>query len=613
MRIFTSLLTLALCCSLLTHPTAAHAQPPDPTPAFIAALDAINQQSAGEIYALGEIETAGTWAYAIATPALRDVGRPSHSFVPLVAAFTDAAWVVTVGSSQNATPFNAVLAQMPATLLDLPTKDLIAQPVAGVHPLATNNLTGHRLPWRKGLQGFVAQRDGSGHASQVDFDIQGLAAAGDVVASKAGTVIFVKESSSNGSCDGANFSTVWKQANIVVIRHGANEYSWYVHLAYNSVPVQVGDVISAGAKIGVEGATGYACGTHLHYMASSAIPASWTDPANPNVAPWPPASSITQVDFDESAWLALAPGAWITSQNDGAPTCAAPEMQAPAEGATITATTITASWSAVSGCALSGYTARVSETASGDNPITEVSTSALSTTFSLDAAWQNHEIFVQVRANGVGATWATRRVRWQPAPPGNYTLFDGVNRAGAAFSSSQTITQLASVNFDDKARSLHVDAGVGVVLCSEPDLRGTCGRVAGASDVNDVDALAAGLAGDISSIIACFGACPPAPMTPTLTSPLNAGITFSGTVMLQWQGEGDEFEVEVSGGALTSTLHLGWVNSATRAISLPASDQPYQWHVRAANDFGSGAWAGGSFRVITASQRVFLPAIVREK
>jgi hypothetical protein len=385
-----------------------------------------------------------------------------------------------------------------------------------------------------------------------------------------------------------------------------------VHLAFNSAMVQVGDVINAGTKIGVEGATGFACGIHLHYMESSAIPAAWTDPANPNVAPWPPAGSVTPVDFDESLWLALAPGNWITSQNDGIVPCPAPAMRTPQDGATITATVINASWNAVSGCAFNGYHARVKDVAdpnAGGTTITETNTNALTATLALDAAWANRDVFVHVRANAAGAAWATRRVRWQPQPTGAYTLFENVGRSGASFSSTQTLTQLASVNFDDKARALQVDAGVGVVLCSEPNLRGDCGRATGATNVDDLNALADGLSGDVSSVRACFGACSVAPATPTLTSP--AGIALSGTVQLRWQSAGDEFEVEVSGGALTQTLRLAWAGGAQRGVVLPVSDAPYAWRVRAANGFGSGPWAGGTFRVIEASQRVFLPVTMR--
>ena len=151
----------------------------------------------------------------------------------MVATLDGEHWIVMMGTPANANVFNALLMTLPATLIDASTKDFISQSAQSSqsNPLSANNMSGHRLPWRKGLQAYIAQRDGSGHVNQVDFDIQGLAASGDVAASKAGTVVFVKESSNSGSCDGANFSNVWKQTNVVVVRHSASEYSWYVHLA----------------------------------------------------------------------------------------------------------------------------------------------------------------------------------------------------------------------------------------------------------------------------------------------------------------------------------------------------------------------------------------------
>lgn len=627
MRHITALvLIVALLFALQPAGQPAQAQSPDPAATFVAALDSINLQAhIGERYAFGEMKVDGAWAYAIATPIAGSGfgGMTPHNFVPMIGILEGSRWTVLISTQANAADFNALLANLPATLMDQPTKDFIAQPVRTDRfgPLIAQNMAGHRLPWRKGLQGFIAQRDGNGHVSQVDFDIQGLAASGDVVATKAGTVVFVKESSNAGACDGTNFSTVWKQANIVVVRHSSTEYTWYVHLVYNSVPVQVGDVVAAGAKLGVEGTTGFACGIHLHYMASSAIPASWPDPSNPNLAPWPPSGSITPVDFDESSWTALTPGQWITSQNDGMVPCVAPALQTPVDGATITSTGISASWTAVSGCEFNGYTVRVTDMAdpNAGATITESNTSALFTTLEIAAEWAYRDVFVHVRANAAGAAWATRRVHWAPQPTATYTLFENVGRSGASFISSQTITQLASVNFDDTARALLVDAGISVVLCSEPNLRGDCGRATGAITVNDLNTLASGLSGKVSSVRACYGACPAAPATMTLISP--AGIAFSGTVQLQWQdaaavdaavvNEANDYEVEISGGVLTTSLRLPWAGGTQRNIVLPASDQPYVWRVRGANGFGSGPWIEGSFTVIEATQRVFLPVTIR--
>lgn len=95
----------------------------------------------------------------------------------------------------------------------------------------------------------------------MDFDILGSGTSGDVYASKPGTVMFIKESS-NENCNIAPPDPCWKKANMVVVQHSASEYTWYVHLAYNSVTVSVGNVIGFGTKIGVEGTTGYASGVH---------------------------------------------------------------------------------------------------------------------------------------------------------------------------------------------------------------------------------------------------------------------------------------------------------------------------------------------------------------
>jgi murein DD-endopeptidase MepM/ murein hydrolase activator NlpD len=78
------------------------------------------------------------------------------------------------------------------------------------------------------------------------------------------------------------------------------------------VPVEVGETVGFGTRIGVEGNTGFSCGVHLHYMASTGHTA-WTDPLDPDAAPW--GQGITAVDFYESPWLDLIPGLSYTSQN----------------------------------------------------------------------------------------------------------------------------------------------------------------------------------------------------------------------------------------------------------------------------------------------------------
>ena len=181
---------------------------------------------------------------------------------------------------------------------------------------ASPALEGYRLPWPGGARATVTQREGAWHRSQVDFAIwrDGDGSSADLLAAaKDGIVYFVKASSPDppGGC----FSIAcWRKANAVVIQHGADEYSWYVHLAYKSVPsdIQPGVRVERGTVIGRQGMTGWASGVHLHFMVSLDPPES-TDPSDPNDLSWP--SAIMPVDFLEAAWSDLRPGTTFISQN----------------------------------------------------------------------------------------------------------------------------------------------------------------------------------------------------------------------------------------------------------------------------------------------------------
>ncbi len=280
-RAFISIALIALTAS---SPTAAQTIA-DPQSAFQAALPRANAQAVlGERYRFQDIQVAGNWAVAVAEPvpgsAFNNIQL--HSAMPMIGLYDPNAygWQVVIPTPANAAEFNALLTNLPTSLMDEATKAYFEQPLAQnrIGGLRAINYTGHKLPWKKNLIGYAFSKDASGHVNQVDFDIQGLASTADVLASKPGTVVFVKESSNAGQC--GNFSNVWKQANMVVLQHAPAEFSWYVHLAFNSVPVAVGDVVTAGTKVGIEGETGYACGVHVHYMVSGGHTAS-TTPATP--------------------------------------------------------------------------------------------------------------------------------------------------------------------------------------------------------------------------------------------------------------------------------------------------------------------------------------------
>lgn len=592
-----------------------------PTPAFESALARVDAMSAwGERYALSEVKQDGLWAFAIAEPVLGTAvgGMLVHSVVPLIGVLDQGAWQVFVPTATTAVEFNALLANLPTSLADEATRAYFEQPLphGQMSGASALNFSGYKLPWKKGLIGYAFSKDASGHVNQVDFDIQGLAASGDVLASKPGTVVFVKESSNSGAC--GNFSNVWKQANMVVVQHAPAEFSWYVHLAYNSVPVNVGDVVTFGTKLGVEGETGFACGVHVHFMASSGHTA-WTNPADPNDAPWASTNSLAPTDFVEVSWAGIRidyPNNTYVSQNDSQPACPAPALQQPADGSIALTQTITFVWSAVSNCSFSGYMLRVKDTAdpvNGGAVIAETNTDQLQSALTLPPTWNYQDLYWSVRANGADAPWATRRLRIEPAITGVYTLYTGLDFTGNAFTSSQTISDVNAVGIGSDTRSLKLDAGVGIVVCSQINFRGDCGRATGPAAFANLNTLAPNLAGNLASIRACAGACPPGALTPTLSSPIDNQVVLSGTaVTLRWQGNGADYAGELSGGALAQTVSFGWQSATQTAIGMLApSDQPYVWRVRAANPFGSSAWAQAQF-IVKPAKSVFAPAVMRE-
>jgi murein DD-endopeptidase MepM/ murein hydrolase activator NlpD len=76
-----------------------------------------------------------------------------------------------------------------------------------------------------------------------------------VRAAAAGTVVYV----------GWNWADGPDPAWIVVIAHSGNLRSWYAHMQPTR-PVSVGEHVSKGEVIGVQGSTGHATGAHLHWM-----------------------------------------------------------------------------------------------------------------------------------------------------------------------------------------------------------------------------------------------------------------------------------------------------------------------------------------------------------
>ena len=94
------------------------------------------------------------------------------------------------------------------------------------------------------------------------FDF-GLNQGEPVVAARDGVVIRVKEDSNFGCTHDASYCDPF--ANYIVIDHGDGESTLYLHLDYNSVSVEVNQLVKQGQEIAKAGDTGYSFGAHLHF------------------------------------------------------------------------------------------------------------------------------------------------------------------------------------------------------------------------------------------------------------------------------------------------------------------------------------------------------------
>ncbi len=295
-------------------------EPPGPVPGYTpqdtlnkTLLQAQIQFANGKDYRISELHSHAGFAFATASYSDISIDQqaPVDEFIPLLAR-QDASgnWVGIAPGLVSNRVFNDFLKSFPDDLIDESTRAFFHQPEK--NEIIAGFFSEYKLPWPAGQTAWVSQKNGYGHEFQVDFVIN----AGQVFASKPGTVVFVKESSNYGCSYSIYYC--WKYANMVVIQHSTSEYSWYVHLAYNSVEVSVGDTVGFGKRIGWQGNTGYSTGNHLHFMTSTGH-TTWTDPGNPGAAPW--ATGITTLDFVEVPWDDISVGATYYSQNSEYPIC----------------------------------------------------------------------------------------------------------------------------------------------------------------------------------------------------------------------------------------------------------------------------------------------------
>ncbi len=201
----------------------------------------------------------------------------------------------------------------------------------------------------------------------------------------------------------------------------------------------------------------------------------------------------------------------------------------------------------------------------------------------LPPEWRNEASSIRIRRNS----------------PAAFTLFDLGDYNGQSWASDRTIFDMGHWAWNDRAESIQVASGYGLIVCEHSDFKGVCGRATGPAQWSDINALAQGLRNGVSSVRVCSGTCPEAGPPPTLNYPINNQTVDTGqAVVFSWGGPLSQFYIEVWGGGLGSTLQYGWTSNAQwDAGVLPESANLYHWQVKGWHGYGETGWATGSFYV----------------
>jgi hypothetical protein len=165
----------------------------------------------------------------------------------------------------------------PESLLKNTTKEYIKE----AYNASTQTIfSDHYLPWPKASAAFVYQNYSTHGEGQLDFGFSG-----NIRTTKAGTLFFAYDSHTWNKCTGqtnswcnSNYPNAWYYNNAVVLKHAEGEYSSYLHLQTDSIPLEIinncnngnGGTCTAvnipvGTVIGSVGNTGLSTVAHLHY------------------------------------------------------------------------------------------------------------------------------------------------------------------------------------------------------------------------------------------------------------------------------------------------------------------------------------------------------------
>ncbi len=87
-----------------------------------------------------------------------------------------------------------------------------------------------------------------------------------VLCARSGTVVSLKKDSNRGGAS----QSYQNDANYIQIRHDDGTIANYLHFAYNSILVRVGQRVTVGEELGRSGNTGWTTQPHLHFHVSNA-------------------------------------------------------------------------------------------------------------------------------------------------------------------------------------------------------------------------------------------------------------------------------------------------------------------------------------------------------
>lgn len=150
------------------------------------------------------------------------------------------------------------------------------------------------VPWSCGQTEYCTQgHNGGSHTGTSswawDFALQ---EGEEIWAASAGVVTHLRMSMTDGGCDSA-FSG---SANYITIDNGDGTSTAYLHMLPNTSPLSVGDLVEVGDLVARVGATGYACGAHLHMQVQEACGAYYCQSVQASFADYGDPSASVQYD-----------------------------------------------------------------------------------------------------------------------------------------------------------------------------------------------------------------------------------------------------------------------------------------------------------------------------